>query len=55
MQLDARPKAEKELEGSVPTVNMTASLASSGKLNIDLASKVCSYPEKLVCMNYACI
>lgn len=43
MQLDARSKAEKEAEGSVPTINMTASLASTGKLNIDVASKVCTF------------
>eukprot|EP00983_Pelagomonas_calceolata_P127412 1161401-Pelagomonas_calceolata.AAC.12 len=39
MKLDARPKAEKEVEGTVPSLNMTASLASNGKLNVDLSSK----------------
>uniref|UniRef100_A0A7S3RA13 Uncharacterized protein n=1 Tax=Dunaliella tertiolecta TaxID=3047 RepID=A0A7S3RA13_DUNTE len=40
ISLDARPKAEKEVEGTVPSLNMTASLASNGKLNVDLSSKV---------------
>ena len=39
-QMDVRPKAEREAEGTVPSLNMTASLASNGKLNVDLGSKV---------------
>ena len=38
--MDVRPKAEREAEGTVPSLNMTASLASNGKLNVDLGSKV---------------